>query len=103
MAESVTDVPDANFALHEDGQETPAGVLVTVPLPVTETVSCTSGGGGGVVEVPPPQPTRKINRIRTGRSRFMADDMVRPIHFWDPILLARVEGLVAEQADRVAL
>jgi hypothetical protein len=106
VAVSVTDVPDGNFAVHEDGHEIPAGALATVPLPVTETLSCTSGvrcWGGGVVEVPPPQAERKIKSINAGRSRLMPDDMVRPIRFSGYILLARVEELVAKQSSRVAL
>lgn len=44
-AESVTEVPCANVAEQDPGQETPAGELVTAPLPLTVTVrvsSCTN-------------------------------------------------------------
>jgi len=37
MAVRVTVVPDAKDALHVPGQLIPAGLLVTVPLPTTET------------------------------------------------------------------
>jgi len=39
VAVSETFVPSAKFALQVPGQFIPAGLLVTVPLPVTETVS----------------------------------------------------------------
>jgi hypothetical protein len=39
VAVKVTGVPPANPALHADGQLMPGGLLATVPLPVTLTVS----------------------------------------------------------------
>ena len=39
VAVRATLVPSAKFALQVVGQLIPAGLLVTVPLPVTETVS----------------------------------------------------------------
>jgi hypothetical protein len=47
---SVTDVPDGKLAVHVEGQFIPAGLLVTVPVPVTVIVNwkfCGGGGGGG--------------------------------------------------------
>src|ERR1700692_535731 len=41
VAVSVTWVPEAQVALHVDGQLIPAGELVTAPLPVTLTVNAT--------------------------------------------------------------
>lgn len=38
-AESVTDVPAAKLAVQVVGQSIPAGLLVTVPVPVTATVT----------------------------------------------------------------
>jgi hypothetical protein len=56
VAVNVTDVPEAKLAVQAEGQLIPAGLLTTLPLPVTETVNCACccGGGGGLTE-PPPQ------------------------------------------------
>ena len=40
MAVRVTDVPDVKLAVQVEGQLIPAGLLVTVPWPVTATVNC---------------------------------------------------------------
>jgi hypothetical protein len=48
VAVNVTDVPEAKLAVQVEGQLIPAGLLTTVPLPVTETVNCACcccGGG----------------------------------------------------------
>jgi type VI protein secretion system component VasA len=52
VAVSVTLVPDANEAEQVVGQLMPAGLLVTVPVPVTETVNCAFGGGEIWLEAP---------------------------------------------------
>ena len=52
-AASVTEVPAAKLAVHVVGQLIPAGLLVTVPVPVTATVSWKLLGGGVVLDVPP--------------------------------------------------
>jgi len=39
LAVSVTDVPLANVALHVEPQLIPEGVLVTVPVPLPESVT----------------------------------------------------------------
>ena len=39
VAVRVTEVPDGKLAVHVVGQLIPAGLLVTVPVPVTATVS----------------------------------------------------------------
>jgi hypothetical protein len=43
VAVSVTLVPLLKFAVHVPGQLIPAGLLVTVPLPETETLSWPGG------------------------------------------------------------
>lgn len=71
VAVNVTDVPEAKLTVHSEGQLSPAGLLTTVPLPVTETVNCTCccGGGGGLLE-PPPQALNPNSRRRiAGQSR----------------------------------
>jgi len=40
VAVRVTDVPDVKLAVQVEGQLIPAGLLVTVPWPVTATVNC---------------------------------------------------------------
>jgi len=72
VAVNVTDVPEAKLAVQVEGQLIPAGLLITVPLPVTVTVNCACCccGGGGLLE-PPPQalnPNSK-RRIVAGQSR----------------------------------
>jgi len=47
VAVNVTDVPEAKLAVQAEGQLIPAGLLTTVPLPVTLTVNCTCCRGGG--------------------------------------------------------
>ena len=64
LAVSVTDVPLSKLAVQVEGQLIPAGLLVTLPVPVTETVSWAcegGGGGGGVLLAEPPQPARASN------------------------------------------
>jgi len=50
-----TEVPDGKLAVQVGGQFTAAGLLVTVPVPVTATVNCACCGGCVVVllELPP--------------------------------------------------
>jgi hypothetical protein len=64
VAVNVTDVPEAKLALQVEGQLTPAGLLITVPVPVTETVNCACCRGGGGVMEPPPQAVNPNNRRR---------------------------------------
>lgn len=68
----VTSVPLAKLAAHVPGQVTPAGVLVTVPLPdpafVTVRVKFVGGGGGGGVVLPPPHEIQ-TTRLSTARAR----------------------------------
>jgi hypothetical protein len=45
VAVSVTEVPEGKLAEQVVGQLIPAGLLATVPLPVTDTVSCACCGG----------------------------------------------------------
>ena len=45
---NITVVPWLKAAVHVDGQFTPAGLLVTVPVPVTLTDKVTCGVGFGV-------------------------------------------------------
>lgn len=45
----MTDVPEGKLPVQVEGQLIPEGLLVTVPLPVTVTASCTFWGGGGCV------------------------------------------------------
>jgi hypothetical protein len=52
-AVSVIDVPDAKLAVHVVGQLIPAGLLVTVPVPVSAIVSWKFLGGGLLLDVPP--------------------------------------------------
>ena len=49
MAVRVMDVPDGKLAVQVVGQLIPAGLLVTVPVPVTATVSRKFCGGGGLL------------------------------------------------------
>jgi hypothetical protein len=51
----VMEVPDGKLAVQVEGQLIPAGLLVTVPVPVSATVSWKFLGGGGLLllEVPP--------------------------------------------------
>ena len=48
----VTAVPGVKLAVQADGQLMPAGLLLTVPVPDTATVSCTCGD----VDRPEPPP-----------------------------------------------
>jgi hypothetical protein len=68
-AVSVTLVPEGNAALQVEPQFMPAGLLVTVPDPVLETLNCTVAGCGwgcgacgcGCDEFEtPPHPTRRM-------------------------------------------
>jgi len=62
---SVTEVPDVKLAVHVVGQLIPAGLLVTVPVPVIATVRLKSlGGGGGVVPDVPPQAAKTNAQAR---------------------------------------
>jgi hypothetical protein len=65
VAVNVTDVPDAKLAVQAAGQLIPAGLLTTLPLPVTETVNCACCccAGGGLLE-PPPQAVNPNSRRR---------------------------------------
>jgi hypothetical protein len=59
VAVSVTEVPDVKLAVQVVGQLIPAGLLVTVPVPVSATASWKFlGGGGGVLPEVPPQAVR---------------------------------------------
>jgi len=67
VAVNVTAVPLGNDALQTlvvPPQSTPAGVLVTLPLP--EMVTCSFGNSGGVtgLEASPLQPVRRMRRKR---------------------------------------
>ena len=63
---SVTEVPDAKLAVQVDGQLIPAGLLVTVPAPVTATVSWKFCGGGGLLlPEEPPQAVRANAQAKT--------------------------------------
>ena len=63
---SVTAVPEVKLAVHVVGQLIPAGLLVTMPVPVTAIVSWEvfGGGGGGVVPELPPQAVRTNAQAR---------------------------------------
>ena len=63
-----TEVPDGKLALQVGGQLTPAGLLVTVPVPATATVNCACCcGGGGLVllELLPPHAVNVTINERT--------------------------------------
>jgi hypothetical protein len=59
-------VPELNVALHVVGQLIPAGLLVTVPLPATDTVNwfC-CGGGGALLFADPPHATKTLVKKKT--------------------------------------
>src|SRR5512146_3482239 len=46
VAVRFTAVPELNPVVHTVGQSTPPGLLVTVPLPATVRLNCSSCGGG---------------------------------------------------------
>jgi hypothetical protein len=48
-AVSVTGVPRTNDAEHVVGHETPAGLLVTVPVPLPAGATVTANAGGRIV------------------------------------------------------
>ena len=50
VAERVTLVPSPKLALQVPGQSMPEGLLVTVPVPDTVTLSCAGGMGLKVAE-----------------------------------------------------
>jgi len=58
------DVPDGKLAVQVEGQLIPAGLLVTVPVPVTATVSW-KFWGGGVLPEEPPQAVRANAQAKT--------------------------------------
>lgn len=65
VAVNVTDVPLANAKVHVPGQDMPAGLEVTVPLPITDTVNDEPPPDDPPPLLPallpplPPQPTRE--------------------------------------------
>ena len=71
VAVNVTDVPAAKLAVHVEGQLIPAGLLITVPLPVTVTVNCVCriAGGGGLFEFPLQALNSNSRRRIAGQSR----------------------------------
>jgi hypothetical protein len=56
----VTAVPEGKLAVQAVGQVMPAGLLLTVPLPVTTTASCTCGE----VDWPEPPPQAVNSKAR---------------------------------------
>ena len=64
MAVRVTEVPDGKLAVQVEGQLIPAGLLVTVPVPVRATVKLKFWGGGGLLLDVPPQAARANAQAR---------------------------------------
>ncbi len=64
VAVNVADAPEAKLWVQTEGQLIPAGLLTTVPLPVTETVNCTCCCSGCGVLEPPPQALNPNSRRR---------------------------------------
>jgi hypothetical protein len=67
VAVKVSAVPEAKLALQAEGQLIPAGLLVTVPVPVSANVSLKLGGGGGgglLLLEAPPQPVSATIQAR---------------------------------------
>jgi len=98
VAVRVTVVPELNFAVQVPGQLMPAGLLVTVPLPVTVTVNwaCWAGGGGGgggggvLLFVPPPQSVSASGKDKTSGTHKRKKRLMTPT----PWLRSRVAGLL---------
>jgi len=86
VAVRVTVAPELNFAVQVPGQLMPAGLLVTVPLPVTVTVNwaCWGGGGGGgggggvLLFVPPPQAISASGKHKTSRIHKRKKHLMTP-------------------------
>ena len=85
VAVSVTEVPDVKLAAHVVGQLIPAGLLVTVPVPVIVTVRLKFlGGGGGVFTDVPPQAVRTNRQAREtakANNRRLKDANLYTAHF----------------------
>ena len=72
VAVRATELPWGKLATQVEGQLIPAGVLTTVPVPVTVMFNCTGCAGWEALEFPPhPETAIKLNR-RTGRKCFGA-------------------------------